>query len=139
MRGFDEFRGFLGDDVGQASHMGQDVYDWWNGTSVDSSAYNKYAAYLIESYMFDLIDRRASGSMTKPFFAYLPLSLPSRPLGAPKKYTGLLEEEWGEGTNMTFWLSELMMLDDLVGSLWQYLFDAGILWNTYIIFAGNHG
>lgn len=89
--------------------------------------------------MYDLIDRFVSGSLGKPFFAYLPMSLPHGPLGAPKEYTELFEEEWAENYDMTLWLSELMMLDDLVGNLWQYLSNAGILWNTYIIFAGDHG
>jgi len=119
--------------------MDQDVYDWWNGTAVDISAYNKYSTYLIESYMYDLIDRSVSGSLEKPFFAYLPLAIPSGRSGAPKQYTELFEKEWGEGTDLTLWLSELMMLDDLVGSLWQYLYNAGLLWNTYIIFAGDNG
>jgi len=139
MRGFDEFRGFLGDVIGQESHMDQDVYDWWNGTAVDTSAYNKYSTYLIKSYMYDLIDRSVSGSLRKPFFAYLPLAVPSEALSAPKEYTRLLEKEWGKDTDLTLWLSELLMLDDLVGSLWQYLSDVGLLWNTYLIFAGNHG
>jgi len=139
MRGFDEFRGFLGGGVGQASHMSDDVYDWWNGTSIDSSAYGEYVAYLVEEYMYDLIDRHVSGALAKPFFAYLPMSLPHGPLGAPEEYTELFEEEWGEDSDMTLWLSELMMLDDLVGNIWQYLAAVGILWNTYIIFAGDHG
>jgi len=139
MRGFDEFRGFLGGAVGQATHMDENLYDWWNGTSIDSSAYGEYVAYLVEDYMYDLIDRHVSGSLGKPFFAYLPLSLPHGPLGAPEEYTELFEEEWGEDTDMTLWLSELMMLDDLVGNIWQYLAAVGILWNTYIIFAGDHG
>lgn len=139
MRGFDEFRGFLGGSVGQANHTDNGLYDWWNGTSIDISANGEYVAYLIEEYMYDLIDRYVSGSLGKPFFAYIPVSLPHGPLGAPAEYTELFEEEWGEDSDMTLWLSELKMLDDLVGNLWEYLFNTGVLWNTYIIFAGDHG
>lgn len=139
MRGFDEFRGFLGGAVGQANHTDEGLYDWWNGTSIDISANGEYVAYLVEEYMYDLIDRYVSGSLGKPFFAYLPMSLPHGPLGAPAEYTELFEDERGEDSDMTLWLSELKMLDDLVGNLWEYLYNTGLLWNTYIIFAGDHG
>jgi len=139
LRGFDDFRGFLGGDVGHFDHINNDnVYDWWNGTNIDTGAMGTYQPFIVEDLIYDLIANRGNGTLKKPFFAMLPMLLPHPNYEAPESYYTMFEDDWGEGSEMTLWLSELAVLDDLVGHIFQWCQDAEILENTYIIFAGDH-
>jgi len=138
LRGFDDFQGFLGGEVGHFDHMRDDFYDWWNGTNIDTNVMGTYQPFIVQDLMYDLIQNRANGSLNKPFFAMLSMLLPHPTFEAPENYSDQFADEWGEGSEMTLWLSELAVLDDLVGNIFQYCQDAGILNNTYIIFAADH-
>lgn len=94
--------------------------------------------FVVQDLMYDLIQRSADGSLGKPFFAMLPMLLPHPEYEAPSYYSDQFADEFGNGTEMSMWLSELAVLDDLVGNMFKYCKDAGILDNTYIIFAGDH-
>jgi len=64
--------------------------------------------------------------------------LPHPEYEAPKNYSDQFADDWGEESSMSMWLSELAVLDDLVGNMFEYCYEAGILESTYIIFAGDH-
>jgi len=138
LRGFDEFQGFLGGGVGHYDHCDNGVYDWWNGTNINTGAMGTYQPFIVQDLMYDLIQKRSEGSLKKPFFAMLPMLLPHPDYEAPKNYSDQFADDWGEESSMSMWLSELAVLDDLVGNMFEYCYEAGILDNTYIIFAGDH-
>jgi len=138
LRGFDEFQGFLGGGVGHYDHFENGLYDWWNGTNINTGAMGTYQPFIVQDLMHELIQKRSEGSLKKPFFAMLPMLLPHPEYEAPKNYSDQFADDWGEESSMSMWLSELAVLDDLVGNMFEYCYEAGILDNTYIIFAGDH-
>jgi len=70
--------------------------------------------------MYELIQKRADGTLNKPFFAMLPMLLPHGEYEAPKNYSDQFADDWGEESSMSMWLAELAVLDDLVGNMFEY-------------------
>lgn len=136
-RGFDEFKGFLGGGVSQQYHTGDNggSYDWWDGWSLDGSAYGSYSTNLIIDDFENLVENTDG-----PFFAYVPAQVPHPPLEAPEEWQSyFVSDDYDYGSDMVVWMAELAMLDDLVGQIWSILYNADKLDDTYIIFAGDHG
>ncbi len=134
--GFDYFFGPLGGGVDYYYHCE------WDGAAM---LYENERPVRREGYMTDLITDAAvkflgSRRDSKPFFLYLPYTVPHTPLQLPdrKPPAPRTQENWNRGTRETY-AAMVQRFDQCVGKVLQALDRGGVAGNTLVIFQSDNG
>ncbi len=137
-QGFDEFFGFLGGNVDYFTH--EELSDL-------PVLYEGRVATVAEGYMTHLIAERAVEYLGRktfaerpPLFLYLPFSVPHFPFQGPddEKAGVLPDDQWTVGTREKF-VEMLEEMDAGVGRVLKALEENGMVENTLVVYASDHG
>ena len=136
-RGFDHFRGFLGD-------MMDDYYDHrrhgnnymrLNGKEIDPEG---HATDLFTQWSIDYINDRAKSD--RPFFLYLAYNAPHTPIQPPDDWLERVKKRQpGINEKRARLVAFIEHLDDGIGRVIAALKDAGVSDNTLVIFTSDNG
>ncbi len=126
--GFDEFRGFVGGNVGYHSHVagyGTQQLDWWNDRKIENE--EGYSTDLLTQYATDFIARNKDA----PFFLYLAHGAPHAPLQGrePSKKKPPVET----------YKEMIGVLDESVGAVIEELRNHHLESKTVVIFCSDNG
>ncbi len=163
-QGFDFFFGLL---CQKQSHNFYPTHLWKNGEKVllnnsfirvhkpMAEGDENYDYYVGKEYAIDKMTEQASAFITenksKPFFLYLPYTLPHLSLQAPaeavKEYIGQFEDKPYRGQNgyastryqYATYAAMVSYLDKQVGMIWDLLKKSGLEENTIIMFSSDNG
>jgi arylsulfatase A-like enzyme len=163
-QGFDFFYGLLGQ---KQAHNFYPTHLWKNGEKVSlnnpfirvhkpmAEGDENYAYYVGKDYAIDKMTEEATGFITenknKPFFLYLPYTLPHLSLQAPaeavKEYIGQFEEKPYRGQGgyastrypYSTYAAMITYLDKQVGLIWDLIKKQGLEDNTLILFSSDNG
>ncbi|MFN8346562.1 MAG: arylsulfatase [Spirosomataceae bacterium] len=163
-QGFDFFYGLL---CQKQSHNFYPTHLWKNGEKVSlnnpfirvhqpmAEGDENYAYYVGKDYAIDKMTEEATGFITenknKPFFLYLPYTLPHLSLQAPaeavKEYIGQFEEKPYRGQGgyastrypSSTYAAMITYLDKQVGLIWDLVKKQGLEENTIILFSSDNG
>jgi arylsulfatase A len=163
-QGFDFFYGLL---CQKQSHNFYPTHLWKNGEKVPLNnsfirvhkpmveGDENYEYYTGKEYAIDKMTEQASAFITenknKPFFLYLPYTLPHLSLQAPaeavKEYIGQFEDKPYRGQNgyastryqYATYAAMVSYLDKQVGIIWDLLKKSGLEENTIIMFSSDNG
>ena len=137
-RGFDTFRGYLGDMMDDyykhrrhgINYMRNDLQE------IDPSG---HATDLFTDWTIDFLKKQSQGS-EKPFFMYLAYNAPHTPIQPPAEWLSRVQKR---EPNMTERRAKLVALiehmDDGIGKVMQSLKDTGLDKNTLVIFSSDNG
>ena len=137
-QGFDEFFGFLGGNVDYFTH--EELSDL-------PVLYEGRRAIAAEGYMTHLIADRALEFLGRktlvespPFFLYLPFSVPHFPFQGPAdEEQGVLpDDQWTVGEREKY-VEMLEDMDASVGRVLKAIAENGMLENTLVVYASDHG
>ena len=163
-QGFDFFYGLL---CQKQSHNFYPTHLWKNGEKVAlNNPYIKvhrpmpegdenYEYYVGKDYAIDKMTEEATGfindNKSRPFFLYLPYTLPHLSLQAPaeavKEYIGKFDEKPYRGQTgyastrypYSTYAAMISYLDKQVGQIWELVKKLGIEDNTIIMFSSDNG
>ena len=163
-QGFDFFYGLL---CQKQSHNFYPTHLWKNGEKVSlnnpfirvhkpmAEGDENYDYYVGKEYAIDKMTEEATGFITenknKPFFLYLPYTLPHVSLQAPaeavKEYIGQFEEKPYRGQGgyastrypYSTYAAMISYLDKQVGIIWDVVKKQGLEENTIIMFSSDNG
>lgn len=163
-QGFDFFYGLL---CQKQSHNFYPTHLWKNGKKVAlNNPYIKvhrpmpegdenYEYYVGKDYAIDKMTEEATGfindNKSRPFFLYLPYTLPHLSLQAPaeavKEYIGKFDEKPYRGQTgyastrypYSTYAAMISYLDKQVGQIWELVKKLGIEDNTIIMFSSDNG
>ncbi len=163
-QGFDFFYGLL---CQKQSHNFYPTHLWKNGEKVPlnnsfirvhkpmAEGDENYEYYTGKEYAIDKMTEQASAFITenknKPFFLYLPYTLPHLSLQAPaeavKEYIGQFEDKPYRGQygyastryQYATYAAMISYLDKQVGIIWDLLKKSGLEENTIIMFSSDNG
>ncbi len=144
-RGFDHFRGFLGDMMDDYyNHRRHGInYMRLNDREIDPKG---HATDLFTQWSIDYIRQRANSkrrprkARTQPFFLYLAYNAPHTPIQPPKDW---LQRVKSREKNITEERAALVALiehlDDCIGKVVAALKDSGLSEDTLVIFTSDNG
>jgi arylsulfatase A-like enzyme len=126
--GFDEFRGFVGGNVDNHTHVagyGTKELEWWNGRMIENE--EGYSTDLLTKYAADFIAR----NKVSPFFLYLSHGAVHTPLQSrePSKMKSQVE----------LYKEIIGVLDESVGAVVKELRAQRLETNTLVIFCSDNG
>lgn len=136
-RGFDYFKGFLGDMMDDYwTHLRGGV-NWmrFNREVIDPKG---HATDLFTDWTIEYLQERTKDS--KPFFVYLAYNAPHFPIQPPEEYLKHVMEreksiEEKRAKNVAF----IEHLDHCVGKIMQCLEETGLIENTLVVFTSDNG
>jgi len=136
-RGFDHFKGFLGDMMDDYwTHRRRGV-NWMrqNQEEIDPEG---HATDLFTRWTLDYLDERSADR--QPFFLYLAYNAPHFPIQPPDEYLErVLEREKGITEKRAKNVAFIEHLDHSVGRVMEHLEKTGLLENTLVVFASDNG
>ena len=136
-RGFDYFKGFLGDMMDDYwTHLRGGV-NWmrFNGEVINPEG---HATDLFTEWTIEYLEQR--GNDHKPFFLYLAYNAPHFPIQPPQEYLDkVLEREKGIDEKRALNVALIEHLDLSIGKVMQSLRETGLIENTLIIFTSDNG
>lgn len=136
-RGFDYFKGFLGDMMDDYwTHLRGGV-NWMrlNGEEIDPEG---HATELFTRWTLDYLAERAEDG--KPFFLYLAYNAPHFPIQPPGEFLEAVKErEPGLPERRAQNVAFIEHLDENVGSVLAYLEKTGLMDRTLIVFTSDNG
>lgn len=133
--GFEYAYGYLHGQIDQYSHEYKNGDRSWhrNGHFIDEKG---HATDLITreaiSYLKEKRDKQ------KPFFLYVPFSVPHYPLQEPDKWVAPYESIFAEKSRRLF-AASVTHMDDAIGKILQVLKDENIQTNTFVLFISDNG
>lgn len=133
--GFDEFFGILGGNCDYFTHREQDGANTLqhNGEPVEREG---YMTDLIADEAIAWLKKRPSG---KPFFLYVPFTVPHTPIQGPDdEDKQIIPETWNDGDRAGY-VEMVEHLDKRVGDIVAELEAMGAADNTLLIFASDNG
>lgn len=136
-RGFDYFRGFLGDMMDDYyTHLRHGTnYMRWNKQVVDPRG---HATDLFSEWAVEFLNSRAD--QNKPFFLYLAYNAPHTPIQPPEEWVARVRERNPGTTEKRARLGGLIEhLDSGVGRVIQALQTSGMDKNTLVLFTSDNG
>ena len=136
-RGFDYFKGFLGDMMDDYwTHLRGGI-NWMrhNEKEIDPKG---HATDLFTEWAIEYMDQRLDAS--QPFFLYLAYNAPHFPIQPPEVYLERVKKREPDLTekrakNVAF----IEHLDDCVGKVMAHLEKTGLIENTLVIFTSDNG
>ncbi len=136
-RGFDYFKGFLGDmmDDYYNHRRFNNNYMRLNDDIIDPEG---HATELFTNWAIDYISDRKNE--TDPFFLYLAYNAPHTPIQPPAEWVEKVKKrQAGINDKRAKLVALIEHLDDNIGRVYKALESAGQLENTLIIFASDNG
>ena len=138
-RGFDFFRGFLGDMMDDYyMHLRHGInYMRENDREIKPEG---HATDLFSDWACDYLHDRKADTEKKPFFLYLAYNAPHVPIQPPEEYLKrVLEREPDINEKRAKLLALIEHLDDGVGRVLDTLMKTGFDKNTLVLFASDNG
>jgi arylsulfatase A-like enzyme len=136
-KGFDYFKGFLGDMMDDYwTHLRGGV-NWMrlNETEINPKG---HATDLFTDWAIDYVDRQKNNE--QPFFLYLAYNAPHFPIQPPQEYLdNVLKREKGIDEKRAKNVAFVEHLDASVGKLLKHLESLSMLENTLIVFTSDNG
>ena len=136
-RGFDLFKGFLGDMMDDYwTHLRGGI-NWmrYNEEEIDPKG---HATDLFTEWAIEYLDQRVADR--KPFFLYLAYNAPHFPIQPPDEYLERVKErEPGLSEKRAKNVAFIEHLDDCVGQVMSHLESTGLSENTLVIFTSDNG
>lgn len=136
-RGFDFFKGWLGDMMDDYwTHRRHDMnYMRHNEKVIDPEG---HATDLFTDWSIDYIKNQANDE--KPFFLYLAYNAPHFPVQPPQEWlTRIMKREQGIDSTRAKLVAFIEHMDDGIGKVIQALRDSGQYDNTIIVFTSDNG
>lgn len=136
-RGFDLFRGFLGDMMDDYyQHRRHNVnYMRFNQKTIDPQG---HATDLFTEWSCEFLQQQASS--TKPFFLYLAYNAPHTPIQPPEEWVKkVVQREPGIDQKRAKLVALIEHLDAGIGKVIQTLDQTGLSENTLIVFSSDNG
>lgn len=136
-RGFDYFKGFLGDMMDDYWTHLRGGKNWMrlNGEVIDPRG---HATDLFTAWAIDYIEQRRKSR--QPFFLYLAYNAPHFPIQPPKEYLDkVLHREKGIEEKRARNVAFVEHLDDNIGKVVNALERAGMMDHTLIVFTSDNG
>ncbi|MCC5932391.1 MAG: arylsulfatase [Cyclobacteriaceae bacterium] len=136
-KGFDEWFGFLNQ---ARAHRQYPEYIWHNRERFDIPANadgNKghYVHHLFTDFALQFIDKHAGGD--KPFFLYLPYTLPHSDLEIDEIHPAYANKDWSERQKV--YASMITLIDRDVNRIVKLLEEKGVDKNTLLMFTTDNG
>jgi arylsulfatase A-like enzyme len=136
-RGFDYFKGFLGDMMDDYwTHLRGGV-NWMrlNREIIDPEG---HATNLFTDWTLDYLKERVADK--QPFFLYLAYNAPHFPIQPPDEFLARVQErEPGLSEKRTRNVAFIEHLDHHVGRVMDYLEASGLMENTLVVFTSDNG
>lgn len=135
-RGFEHFRGFLGDMMDDYyNHRRHDInYMRSNGETIDPEG---HATDLFTAWACDFLGQQNSET---PFFLYLAYNAPHTPIQPPDDWLKRVRaREPGLSDKRARLVALIEHMDDGIGRVMQALAEAGLEENTLVIFSSDNG
>jgi len=136
-RGFDYFKGFLGDMMDDYwSHLRGGI-NWMrlNQEVIDPEG---HATNLFTDWTLDYLEQRVSDQ--QPFFLYLAYNAPHFPIQPPEEFLNKVKErEPGLSEKRAKNVAFIEHLDHHVGRIMSYLDKSGLSENTLVVFTSDNG
>lgn len=136
-RGFDYFKGFLGDMMDDYWTHLRGGKNWMrlNDKIIDPEG---HATDLFTQWSIDYLKER--GKDKKPFFLYLAYNAPHFPIQPPEEFLErVLERETGLTEKRAKNVAFIEHLDHCVGEVMQVLGESGLEENTLVVFTSDNG
>jgi len=136
-RGFDEFKGFLGDMMDDYwTHLRGEVN--WMRQNREEINPEGHATELFTQWAIDYVDTQKDSQ--QPFFLYLAYNAPHFPIQPPEDYfERVLARESGIDRKRARNVAFVEHLDHEVGKLMEHLQQSKLVENTLIIFTSDNG
>ncbi len=136
-RGFDYFKGFLGDMMDDYwTHLRGGI-NWMRENDMEINP-KGHATDLFTDWAIEYLEERADDS--NPFFLYLAYNAPHFPIQPPPNYLErVLEREKGISEKRAKNVAFIEHLDDAVGRVLESLVSTKLAENTLVIFVSDNG
>jgi arylsulfatase A-like enzyme len=136
-RGFDEFKGFLGDMMDDYwTHLRGEV-NWMRHNREEINP-EGHATELFTQWAIDYMDLQKNNP--QPFFLYLAYNAPHFPIQPPEDYfQKVLQRENGIDRKRARNVAFIEHLDTELGKLLDHMRKSGLMENTLIIFTSDNG
>jgi arylsulfatase A-like enzyme len=136
-RGFDSFRGFLGDMMDDYFDHRRSGVNWMRHDSTEIDP-NGHATDLFSDWAVDAVNAGAAGD--RPFFLYLAYNAPHSPIQPPPDRLETVKRERPElDAKRAALVALIEHLDDGVGRVLTAVKAAGIEHNTLVVFTSDNG
>ena len=136
-RGFDYFKGWLGDMMDDYwQHRRHDInYMRFNGQVIDPKG---HATDLFTQWSVDYIKSQADDN--RPFFLYLAYNAPHFPVQPPKEWLDIVQKrERGIDETRAKLVAFIEHMDDGIGKVINTLKESGQYENTIVVFSSDNG
>ncbi len=136
-RGFDYFKGFLGDMMDDYWTHLRGGKNWMrlNKETIDPEG---HATNLFTDWTLEYLKERAGTG--QPFFLYLAYNAPHFPIQPPPEFLRQVEQrEPGLSEKRAKNVAFIEHLDHHVGRIMEYLVQSGLIQNTLVVFTSDNG
>ena len=136
-RGFDYFKGFLGDMMDDYNNHLRGGVNWMRENLLEISP-KGHATDLFTQWSIDYIEKNKSSK--NPFFLFLNYNAPHSPIQPPKKWlSSVIKRERNSTEGRQKLIAFIEHLDDSVDKVINSLENNNLLDNTIIIFTSDNG
>ena len=136
-RGFDYFKGFLGDMMDDYNNHLRGGVNWMRENLLEISP-KGHATDLFTQWSIDYIEKNKSSK--NPFFLFLNYNAPHSPIQPPKKWlNSVIKRERNASEGRQQLIAFIEHLDDSVDKVINSLENNNLLDNTIIIFTSDNG
>lgn len=136
-RGFDYFKGFLGDMMDDYNNHLRGGVNWMRENLLEISP-KGHATDLFTQWSIDYIEKNKSSK--NPFFLFLNYNAPHSPIQPPKKWlSSVIKRERNASEGRQKLIAFIEHLDDSVDKVINSLENNNLLDNTIIIFTSDNG
>ena len=136
-RGFDYFKGFLGDMMDDYNNHLRGGVNWMRENLLEISP-KGHATDLFTQWSIDYIEKNKSSK--NPFFLFLNYNAPHSPIQPPKKWlSSVIKRERNASEGRQQLIAFIEHLDDSVDKVINSLENNNLLDNTIIIFTSDNG
>ena len=136
-RGFDYFKGFLGDMMDDYNNHLRGGVNWMRENLLEISP-KGHATDLFTQWSIDYIEKNKSSK--NPFFLFLNYNAPHSPIQPPKKWlSSVIKRERNSSEGRQKLIAFIEHLDDSVDKVINSLENNNLLDNTIIIFTSDNG
>ena len=136
-RGFDYFKGFLGDMMDDYNNHLRGGVNWMRENLLEISP-KGHATDLFTQWSIDYIEKNKSSK--NPFFLFLNYNAPHSPIQPPKKWlNSVIKRERNASEGRQKLIAFIEHLDDSVDKVINSLENNNLLDNTIIIFTSDNG
>lgn len=136
-RGFDFFKGFLGDMMNDYwDHLRKGI-NWMRLNEKEINP-EGHATDLFTEWSIEYLEKQAASE--QPFYLYLAYNAPHFPIQPPQEWLNtVLEREIGIDMKRAKNVAFIEHLDNSIGMVMQALEDTGLIENTIVIFTSDNG